>query len=112
MPGGGLLLGSGVSRRFGSDKRSHVLASGDRLLHATTAIYLQCFEQVVVVLRPGDSELQDALLALVSYTHLRAHETLRHLVCRLLLAKKRFPAIRVGLLFRLWLDTLHILAVE
>ena len=63
MPGGALLLGAGVSRRFGSDKRSHVLASGDRLLHATTAIYLQCFEQVVVVLRPGDSELQDALLA-------------------------------------------------
>ena len=25
----------------------------------------------------------------VSYTHLRAHETLRHLVCRLLLEKKK-----------------------
>ena len=28
-------------------------------------------------------------LAAVSYTHLRAHETGRNLVCRLLLAKKR-----------------------
>ena len=27
--------------------------------------------------------------ATVSYTHLRAHETLRHLVCRLLLEKKK-----------------------
>ena len=27
-------------------------------------------------------------LKAVSYTHLRAHETLRHLVCRLLLEKK------------------------
>jgi molybdenum cofactor cytidylyltransferase len=40
-----------------------VLAGGERLLHATTEIYLQCFEQVVVVLRPGDSELREALLA-------------------------------------------------
>ena len=30
----------------------------------------------------------------VSYTHLRAHETLRHLVCRLLLEKKFFLMIR------------------
>jgi len=27
----------------------------------------------------------------VSYTHLRAHETLRHTVCRLLLVKKKVP---------------------
>ena len=27
----------------------------------------------------------------VSYTHLRAHETLRYLVCRLLLEKKKYP---------------------
>ncbi|MCZ6711396.1 MAG: nucleotidyltransferase family protein [Gammaproteobacteria bacterium] len=62
MPGGAVLLAAGASRRFGSDKRSHVLASGDRLLHTTTEIYLKCFEQVVVVLRPDDSELRDALL--------------------------------------------------
>ena len=30
-----------------------------------------------------------ALGSPVSYTHLRAHETLRHLVCRLLLEKKK-----------------------
>ncbi len=29
------------------------------------------------------------LAALFSYTHLRAHETLRYLVCRLLLEKKK-----------------------
>ena len=28
----------------------------------------------------------------VSYTHLRAHETVLDLVCRLLLEKKKFPA--------------------
>ena len=32
----------------------------------------------------------DTRLAAVSYTHLRAHETLRYLVCRLLLEKKKF----------------------
>ena len=32
--------------------------------------------------------LRTSLIA-VSYTHLRAHETLRHLVCRLLLEKKK-----------------------
>ena len=29
------------------------------------------------------------IIGAVSYTHLRAHETLRHLVCRLLLEKKK-----------------------
>ena len=33
-------------------------------------------------------EDQKQHLESVSYTHLRAHETLRHLVCRLLLEKK------------------------
>ena len=33
------------------------------------------------------TEQKDVIMA-VSYTHLRAHETLRYLVCRLLLEKK------------------------
>ena len=32
----------------------------------------------------------------VSYTHLRAHETLRHLVCRLLLEKKQYDYFIFG----------------
>ena len=35
-----------------------------------------------------------AVYAPVSYTHLRAHETPEHLVCRLLLEKKNFHALR------------------
>ena len=36
-------------------------------------------------IRPG----ADAIITAVSYTHLRAHETGRNLVCRLLLEKKK-----------------------
>ena len=36
-----------------------------------------------------DMEKQIAVLQAVSYTHLRAHETGRNLVCRLLLEKKK-----------------------
>src|SRR5678815_5690703 len=36
----------------------------------------------------GDAE-DDVTLETVSYTHLRAHETPEHLVCRLLLEKKK-----------------------
>src|SRR5665213_3866639 len=42
--------------------------------------------------RPGERPSEHPLVARpkpVSYTHLRAHETGRHLVCRLLLAKKK-----------------------
>ena len=34
------------------------------------------------------NNFSDATLVAVSYTHLRAHETTLHLVCRLLLEKK------------------------
>ena len=42
----------------------------------------------VALIRQAASKTNDAAGA-VSYTHLRAHETLRHLVCRLLLEKKK-----------------------
>ncbi len=62
MPGGVILLAAGASRRFGADKRKHLLAGGLPMLHATAEKYLACFEQVVVVLRPGDEGLEAALL--------------------------------------------------
>ena len=34
--------------------------------------------------------VENIQITAVSYTHLRAHETLRYLVCRLLLEKKKF----------------------
>ena len=42
---------------------------------------------------PGStaSTMVDAVVAAVSYTHLRAHETVLDLVCRLLLEKKHTP---------------------
>lgn len=55
------MLAAGASRRFGSDKRTHRMQSGESVLHATTAKYLNCFEHVVVVLRPGDAHLETAL---------------------------------------------------
>jgi molybdenum cofactor cytidylyltransferase len=61
MAGGALLLAAGASRRFGADKRTHKLLSGDSLLQATTQKYVDCFEDVVVVLRPSDAELERAL---------------------------------------------------
>jgi molybdenum cofactor cytidylyltransferase len=63
VPGGALLLAAGVSRRFGADKRNHRLSSGETLLQATTARYVHCFEQVVVVLRAEDAAVERALTA-------------------------------------------------
>src|SRR5678815_5347600 len=40
------------------------------------------------VVRAGRSGFLYTILGTVSYTHLRAHETPEHLVCRLLLEKK------------------------
>ena len=40
-------------------------------------------EEAIEIIRKGD------MLIAVSYTHLRAHETPEHLVCRLLLEKKK-----------------------
>ena len=57
MAGGALLLAAGVSRRFGADKRTHLLPDGTSLLQATANKYVGCFDHVVVVLRPTDAEL-------------------------------------------------------
>ena len=47
------------------------------------------FGNVHGVYKPGSVKLRPAVLKAVSYTHLRAHETVLDLVCRLLLEKKK-----------------------
>lgn len=50
-----VILGAGFGRRFGCDKRWHVLPSGRTLLAATLARYRQAFDELIVVLRPEDA---------------------------------------------------------
>lgn len=64
MPGGGaILLAAGASRRFGSDKRYHVLDDGAPLLLRSVDTYVEAFERLIVVLRPDDDALAAALAA-------------------------------------------------
>ena len=51
------------------------------------------FKEQVKAKTPA-AECQISVLVPVSYTHLRAHETGRNLVCRLLLEKKKIEKIR------------------
>ena len=46
----------------------------------------------------GDAELVESVIVLgaVSYTHLRAHETVLDLVCRLLLEKKKHTSRQIS----------------
>lgn len=63
--GGVVLLAAGKGLRFGADKRLHTLASGDAVLLATVKRYAEAFDQIVVVIRPGETHvarmLSDAL---------------------------------------------------
>lgn len=61
--GGAVLLAAGYSRRFGSDKRRHVLDDGVPLLLASVRRYASAFPELVVVLRPDDQALADAVRA-------------------------------------------------
>lgn len=62
---GALLLGAGFSRRFGSDKRRHLvtLPDGSRvpMLCATAGLYARVFVETVVVVRVGDEDLSTLL---------------------------------------------------
>lgn len=49
-----LVLAAGYSRRFGSDKRSQCLGSGQTLLEASLALPCARFDEVWLVLRPGE----------------------------------------------------------
>ena len=60
QPTGAILLGAGLGRRFGSDKRLAVL--GQRTVaETTTQVYAGAFEQLRIVLRPGDTALAKLL---------------------------------------------------
>jgi molybdenum cofactor cytidylyltransferase len=54
---GALIVAAGFSKRFGSDKRLYKLAGGDALLIATVRTYRAAFDNVAVVIRNTDSEL-------------------------------------------------------
>lgn len=49
-----LVLAAGYSRRFGSDKRSQCLDSGQTLLEASLALPCARMDEVWLVLRPGE----------------------------------------------------------
>lgn len=55
--GGALILAAGFGRRFGSDKRRHVLPDGTPLLAATVRRYAQVFDHIAVVIREGEDDL-------------------------------------------------------
>ena len=60
QPIGAVLLGAGIGRRFGSDKRLALL--GQRTVaETTTRVYAGAFEQLRIVLRPGDTALAKLL---------------------------------------------------
>ncbi len=58
-----LILAAGRGRRFGSDKRRYLI-DGEPMLIKTTSIYASIFDDVRVVLRPGDDELAAAVTEL------------------------------------------------
>jgi molybdenum cofactor cytidylyltransferase len=51
-----ILLAAGRGRRFGSDKRRHVLPDGGSLLGRSIELYSHAFRDIVVVLRPDDPD--------------------------------------------------------
>lgn len=60
QPPGAVLLGAGRSLRFGTDKRLALI--GQRTVAETTAqVYAGAFEQLRIVLRPGDTTLASLL---------------------------------------------------
>lgn len=58
-----LILAAGRGRRFGSDKRRYLI-DGEPMLVKTTSIYASLFDDVRVVLRPGDEDLAAAVAEL------------------------------------------------
>jgi molybdenum cofactor cytidylyltransferase len=63
MSGGAILLAAGYGRRFGSDKRRHALPDGTPLLISSMRLYARAFPQLIVVLRPQDKTLAEAVTA-------------------------------------------------
>ncbi|MGA1372127.1 MAG: nucleotidyltransferase family protein [Pseudomonadales bacterium] len=52
---GCILLAAGQSRRFGGDKRQVRLADGSTLLDASIERYRSSFDELILVLRPGET---------------------------------------------------------
>ncbi|GAB5876480.1 hypothetical protein JMUB7536_27660 [Staphylococcus aureus] len=67
------------------------LRMGDRLIVESIDRLGRNYEEIIQTvnyLKDKEVQLMITSLPTVSYTHLRAHETSAHLVCRLLLEKK------------------------
>ena len=77
----GIVLAAGGSSRFGSPKQ---------LLPWKDTTILNSVVRTAIA-----SGLEPVIVVSVSYTHLRAHETVLDLVCRLLLEKKKYIASSV-----------------
>ena len=61
IDGGAIVLAAGRGVRFGADKRRAVLPSGLSLLAATVRRYAEAFDQLLVMLRAGDTALAELL---------------------------------------------------
>ena len=57
----GILLAAGSSRRFGSNKLLHQLTSGDAMAVSSARNLPGLLDEVIVVVRPEDEELKQAL---------------------------------------------------
>lgn len=68
--GGALILAAGFARRFGSDKRRHRLPQGPTLLEATLRRYAEVYQEICLVLRPGERELEKLAAALSVPVHI------------------------------------------
>lgn len=60
---GVLILAAGFGRRYGSDKRLALLTVNHSLLEVTVALYARVFNRIIVVLRSGELELGNKLIA-------------------------------------------------
>lgn len=58
---GAIILAAGRSRRFGGDKRRHVLPSGLSMLATTTSLFQQAFPAIRIVVSPRDENLLSSL---------------------------------------------------
>eukprot|EP00658_Telonema_sp_P-2_P039100 TRINITY_DN27961_c0_g1_i1.p1 TRINITY_DN27961_c0_g1~~TRINITY_DN27961_c0_g1_i1.p1 ORF type:complete len:105 (-),score=22.58 TRINITY_DN27961_c0_g1_i1:83-397(-) len=90
--GKGVVIDKEVSSRYqvgallGTGSYGSVFAAVDRITQQSYAVKVVSRER----LGPdGEPKIEMA----VSYTHLRAHETPEHLVCRLLLEKKKMEQL-------------------
>src|SRR5678815_6186489 len=70
-----------------SSKKNRILSPDVRKYSSATRL-CSCVEKIETISLGSNSWTNSSALA-VSYTHLRAHETPEHLVCRLLLEKKK-----------------------